>query len=110
MIEPGRLSGSVTPPPSKSLLHRYILSSALATGESVIENAALSEDIRATLRCVSALGARWRLEDGVLHISGMGGDYRGAPMPRFDCGGALRAVIRLLLRQGECSSLRPMPK
>lgn len=88
MIEPGRLSGSVTPPPSKSFLHRYILSCALATGESVIENVALSEDIRATLRCVSALGARWRLEDGVLHISGMGGDYRGAPMPRFDCGGS----------------------
>lgn len=86
LIEPGRLAGSVTPPPSKSLLHRYILSSALATGESVIENAAISEDIRATLRCVCALGARWRLEDGALHISGMGGDYRGAPMPRFDCG------------------------
>lgn len=86
MIEPGRLAGNVTPPPSKSLLHRYILSSALATGESVIENADASEDILATLRCVSALGANWRFEDGVLYILGMGGDYKGVPDPRFDCG------------------------
>lgn len=96
LIEPGRLAGSVTPPPSKSLLHRYILSSALATGESVIENAALSEDIRATLRCVCVLGARWRLENGALYITGMGGDYRGASMPRFDCGES-GTTLRLII-------------
>lgn len=95
-IEPGRLVGNVTPPPSKSLLHRYILSSALATGESVIENADASEDVLATLRCVSALGAKWRLEGGALYVSGMGGVYKGEPEPRFDCGES-GTTLRLML-------------
>ncbi len=96
MIGQGHLSGDVTPPSSKSLLHRYILSSALASGESIIENVATSEDVLATLRCASVFGAEWRLENGVLYITGMGGAYRGKSSPRFDCGESgttLRLVI-----------------
>ena len=49
-ITPRRLSGAVTPPPSKSLAHRWILAAALAAGTSVVKNVAFSEDIEATLR------------------------------------------------------------
>ena len=41
-ITPTPLCGEVTPPPSKSCLHRLVIAAALADGESVIENAVLS--------------------------------------------------------------------
>lgn len=85
-IGPGRLSGSVTPPPSKSLLHRYILCAALAEGESRISGAALSDDICATLGCVEALGAKWHAEGDLLSVRGIGGTYSGSRYPHFDCG------------------------
>ena len=44
-ITPGGLAGSVTPPPSKSQAHRLLIAAALARGESVITNVALSQDL-----------------------------------------------------------------
>ena len=86
-IRPGRLRGAVTPPPSKSQAHRLMICAALAEGESVIRNVAFSQDIRATLGCVSALGAKWTdLGRGVIQIEGIGGkEYRGE-LPHLDCG------------------------
>ena len=52
-ITPTRLSGTVTPPPSKSQAHRLLLCAALAGGESRIENLADSQDIQATRRCMA---------------------------------------------------------
>ena len=43
-ITPRRLSGSVTPPGSKSMAHRLLIAAALASGESVIEGVAPSEN------------------------------------------------------------------
>ena len=56
VIRPGKLAGAVTPPPSKSQAHRLIIAAALARGESRLENVDLSQDIRATLSCLEALG------------------------------------------------------
>ena len=76
-IQPGRLKGAVTPPPSKSQAHRVILAAALAGGESRLENVAFSQDILATLNCVQALGARWeRKGERTLELTGMGGVFR----------------------------------
>ena len=47
-ITPTRLSGTVTPPPSKSQAHRLLLCAALAGGESRIEN--LADDKRNSYR------------------------------------------------------------
>ena len=82
VIRPGKLAGSVTPPPSKSQAHRLIIAAALAQGESRLENVDLSQDIRATLGCMEALGADWSLEDRTLTVQGFGG--RGG---RLDSGG-----------------------
>ena len=64
-----------------------MICAALAEGESVIRNVAFSQDIRATLGCVSALGAKWTdLGRGVIQIEGIGGkEYRGE-LPHLDCG------------------------
>ena len=100
-ITPRRLSGVVTPPPSKSLAHRWILAASLAAGTSTIKNAAFSEDIEATLRCMKALGASWESTENRLRVSGIGGERRpfGDP-PQFDCGesgSTLRFLIPIAL-------------
>ena len=54
-ITPKRLSGTVTPPPSKSQAHRLLIAAALAGEGSVIHNLADSQDIQATRRCMAEL-------------------------------------------------------
>lgn len=56
-IEPRRLSGSVTPPPSKSMAHRAVLALMLSDGTGTLSNLGTSQDIQATERCVAALKA-----------------------------------------------------
>lgn len=78
-----RLCGSVTPPPSKSLAHRAILCAALADGVSEIGNVAFSQDVEATVRAVSLLGAEiTKLKDG-LKIRGA---KKTEKTGRCDCG------------------------
>ena len=100
-IRPVPLHGAVTPPPSKSQAHRLILCAALAEGRSIIRNLAFSQDIRATLGCVSALGASWtEQESGVIAVNGIGGrEFTGA-LPHLDCvesGSTVRFLIPVAL-------------
>ena len=96
-ITPRRLSGVVTPPPSKSLAHRYVIAASLAAGTSSVKNVAFSEDIEATLRCMGALGARWEVSEQGLRITGIGGKRRPfGDLPRFDCGES-GSTLRFLL-------------
>ena len=100
-ITPRRLSGTVTPPPSKSMAHRFLIAASLAAGTSTIRRVDFSADVEATLRCMRALGARWEsLEDG-LRISGIGGLRQPfGDLPRFDCGesgSTLRFLIPIAL-------------
>ena len=55
-ITPRHLSGTVTPPPSKSMAHRLLIARALA-GENLDDPAhrADSQDIRATRDCLKSL-------------------------------------------------------
>ncbi len=94
-LSPRRLSGAVTPPPSKSQAHRLLLCAALAEGTSSLHNFYHSDDVRATLACAEALGARWEERDGVLYVTGRGGARRGEP-PHFDCGES-GSTLRFLL-------------
>ena len=87
VIEPRRLSGTVTPPPSKSMAHRCLIAAALAEGESRVNNLADSDDMAATRRCLTALREH------------------GEKMPLLDCGesgSTLRFLIppALALREG----------
>ena len=71
-ITPSKLSGSVTPPPSKSQAHRLLIAAALADGESVISNVVFSQDIEATLRCLGELGAGFAVDGSTVTVRGMG--------------------------------------
>ena len=87
-ITPKKLSGAVTPPPSKSQAHRLLIAAALAEGTSTLHNIARSQDIEATLRCVTALGGSWtETSPGTLTVTGIGGRrFSGGELPRLDCG------------------------
>ena len=87
-IIPKKLSGAVTPPPSKSQAHRLLIAAALAEGTSTLHNIARSQDIEATLRCVTALGGSWtEASPGTLTVTGIGGRrFSGGELPRLDCG------------------------
>lgn len=57
-ISPSPLSGTVNAPPSKSAGHRALIGAALAGGQSRLRSIGASEDIEATRRALTALGAR----------------------------------------------------
>lgn len=104
-ITPKKLSGAVTPPPSKSMAHRLIIAAALGGGTSTIRNVAFSKDIEATLRCMAAMGAGVeQTETDTLRIHGLGHSIPQpcAPdeLPHFDCGesgSTLRFLIPIAL-------------
>ncbi|MBR2894909.1 MAG: 3-phosphoshikimate 1-carboxyvinyltransferase [Oscillospiraceae bacterium] len=100
-LTPTHLFGNITPPPSKSQLHRLILAAALAQGESTLYRVTLSEDIRATLHCAEKLGAAWKLAGNTLKITGISPAQRSnGSLPQFDCGesgSTLRFLIPIAL-------------
>lgn len=70
IIKADKLVGELSPPPSKSVLHRYIIASSLAKGISKIENIFFSEDIIATIEAMKKLGAKIEQKDNYLLIDG----------------------------------------
>ena len=103
-ITPSKLSGNVTPPPSKSQAHRLLIAAALADGESVISNVAFSQDIEATLRCLGELGAGFAVDGSTVTVRGMGANsmspLRRMAYPHLDCGesgSTLRFLIHIAL-------------
>lgn len=70
IIKADKLVGELSPPPSKSILHRYIIASSLAKGISKIENISFSEDIIATIEAMKKLGAKIEQKDNYLLIDG----------------------------------------
>jgi 3-phosphoshikimate 1-carboxyvinyltransferase len=100
-IEPRRLSGTVTPPPSKSMAHRLLIAAALADGVSILRGVRLSQDIEATLRCMETLGARsrWNADRTALSITGISAARhlaRNDAPAQFDCGES-GSTLRFLL-------------
>ena len=108
-ITPTLLKGTITPPPSKSQAHRLLIAAALSGGVSTISNLADSQDILATRRCLSALGAGLEeLGPGVVRVHGLGnGIVMAPPYALLDCGesgSTLRFLIPVaLLAQGKAS-------
>ena len=102
-ITPSRASGCVLAPPSKSMAHRMLMGAGLAGGTLVVDNIELSEDIKATLGILEALGAQYKIEDRKVIMQGVGGK-RLQTTQKLNCnesGSTLRFFIPLLLSGGE---------
>ncbi|MGE5533631.1 MAG: 3-phosphoshikimate 1-carboxyvinyltransferase, partial [Bacillota bacterium] len=65
-----KLVGQICASPSKSYTQRMVLASSLAGGTSKISNPLLSEDTEATVRAVTALGAKVKVSEGCWTIEG----------------------------------------
>ena len=107
IIKPSKIRGSIAAPPSKSMAHRLIIAAGLADGVSLVHNVAMSEDIKATIGCMEALGAviNEAKSDGLyksLQIEGT--DPRNAGSAALDCnesGSTLRFMIPIAAMSGE---------
>lgn len=94
-IDPRPLSGSVRAIASKSVAHRLIIAAALANGTTDVLCNTTCADIDATIRCLTALGARIdRAESG----------FTVHPIPKSQEHGILRALAGATLDCGESGS------
>ena len=62
--------GSCYAPPSKSMSHRYLIAAALSNQKSTVKNIAYSQDIKATLQCLSAMGIDFNVNKDSIDFSG----------------------------------------
>ena len=68
-VQPSSISGEIFAPASKSSMQRACAASLVRNGESIIHNPGISNDDKAALRVIQALGARVNeQEDGSLQI------------------------------------------
>ena len=70
MVKKSKINGTLSMPPSKSVAHRAIICAALCDGKSKISPVDMSNDIRATIECMKALGADIELEGNSLTVDG----------------------------------------
>ncbi len=97
-MHPGRLKGTLTVPPSKSIAHRAIVCAALSDGGSQISPVDDSQDMQAMLQCMAALGADYTREGRLVRI--LGKSHRPEGMPVLNClesGNTLRFLMPLSL-------------
>ena len=97
-IYPSKVSGVITPPASKSFLHRAIISASIAKGKSVINNIIYSEDVKATIGVFRSIGVKIEEHSDKLVITSGGIDKFNIKTP-VDCnesGSTLRFVIPIL--------------
>ena len=69
-IKPKKLAGSIKAVSSKSYAHRAIICAALSRGKCTVSPIALSNDIKATIQCVEALGAKTEINGSILTVDG----------------------------------------
>lgn len=101
-INKSKAFGRVLAPPSKSMAHRYLICGALSGGSS-INGIAFSEDIKATLSCLEALGADIRIEGDAVEIGGLDISKKPRSTELFcnESGSTLRFLIPICLLFGE---------
>lgn len=92
-ITPSRLSGEVKIPASKSISHRLLICAGLSDGASEIDGLSMSEDIKATISCLEALGAKIRLENGKAYVNGVSAPEKEAILDCRESGSTLRFLI-----------------
>ena len=94
VIAPGKLRGRVTAPPSKSHVHRLLIAAALSREETRVRCPGENEDIRATARCLSALGASVERDGETWTVRG-GLDAAKEPLNCGESGSTLRFLLPL---------------
>lgn len=96
-IYPSLAKGEIKAPPSKSYAHRFLIASTLANKESKIYNIELSNDIKATISCLSSLGYEFKYKGNSISIKPT--NNKGNEFNANESGSTLRFLIPLLLNK-----------
>ncbi|RYY40352.1 MAG: 3-phosphoshikimate 1-carboxyvinyltransferase [Chitinophagaceae bacterium] len=86
IVRPSSVAGVYTPPASKSAMQRACAAALLHKGRTVLHNAGVSEDDRAALRIIRALGAHVREQGTEVEIHSPAGRPHFPEQPLIDCG------------------------
>jgi len=98
VFKPGRAEGTVQAPPSKSMGHRMLICAGLSGGPCKVQGIAPSQDMMATLDCLSALGVEYDWQGDTVTLKG--GDVFSSPKAPVSCresGSTLRFFVPLFL-------------
>lgn len=106
-IEKSTPEGIVQAPPSKSIAHRKLLLAALSEGTSTISNVSLSDDIKATLSCIRAIGADYEFSDSAVKVRGINPNQISITETLCcnECGSTLRFFLPVCMLANEKSRL-----
>ena len=101
-ITPGKASGVIQAPPSKSMAHRLLICAGLSEGVSLVENIELSEDIKATLGMLEQLGVMYTIDGRNIRITGIGTKkvLKSVVLDSKESGSTLRFFIPIALAKG----------
>jgi len=92
-IRPGKLSGTVTPIPSKSMAHRYLICAAFADESTDLICPETNRDIEATVDCLNALGAKILRTERGYKIQPIREFSKSAVLPCGESGSTLRFLL-----------------
>lgn len=91
------------------MAHRLLICAGLSEGESVVRNLAYSEDVKATIACLQALGTEIRLDGDTAFVKGAHVTEpigKPAVLPCNECGSTLRFFTPICMLSGEERTLR----
>ena len=99
LVKKSNAAGEVAAPPSKSYAHRLIIASFLSGGRCSVSNVSLSNDIKATLSCIKALGGDFTINNDTVTFSGNNSipNQDKYILPCDESGSTLRFMIPIAL-------------
>ena len=106
-FKPCCMRGKVDAPPSKSMAHRYLIGAALSGKKCTLTGVDFSEDILASIDCLTALGAKITINEDTVVVEPH--EFMRAESPVLECresGSTLRFFIPLALCLGKRVVLR----
>jgi len=90
---PGKISGTVRVPSSKSVSHRALICAALAEGTSYVRDISMSQDIYATIDTLTELGASFEVKENLIIVKGIEKPSEKADLRCNESGSTLRFII-----------------
>lgn len=99
-IKPSTLCGEIIAPPSKSIAHRFLICGALSRGACRINGVSESDDMKATIGCLSSLGANVQREGDTVTIFCGLNQKKEVTLDCIESGSTLRFMIPVALASG----------
>lgn len=96
-IKKGLARGKITPPPSKSYAHRQLVASFLSGKECKIEGISESDDMNATLSCISSLGGLYKKSGSTVTLTGYQSRGNELTLNCHESGSTIRFFIPISL-------------